>query len=155
MRHFHLNSVLPDHTPLRPIRTRFPVHSSFFCTSRSRSLKIHLISVISGTLLFRIIFPLRSCAPSLLLASVVPNAPIFNPIVSSAFIRKRPFLSRHQRHAFISPDLPLRPSTSPVVKSSRLQADCLVLNAAFASSAVDAFYLRYAPFISVISVNQW
>jgi hypothetical protein len=54
-------------------------------------------------------FSLRSSAPSLLLASVVPNAPIFNPIVSSAFIRKRPFLSRHQRHAFISPDLPLRP----------------------------------------------
>jgi hypothetical protein len=45
---FFLNPVLPDHGRLRPIGKLFPVHSSFFCTSRSRSLKIRFISVISG-----------------------------------------------------------------------------------------------------------
>jgi hypothetical protein len=108
MRHFHLNPVLPDNTPLRPI-----AHTSgtfLFLLYQPRSITENPFDQRHQRHAFvQDYFSLRSSAPSLLLASVVPNAPIFNPIVSSAFIRKRPFLSRHQRHAFISPDLPLRP----------------------------------------------
>jgi hypothetical protein len=52
---FFLNPVLPQHSRLRPIRRRFPVHFSCFSTSRSRLVKIRLISVISGKVLIYLI----------------------------------------------------------------------------------------------------
>jgi hypothetical protein len=52
---FFLNPVLPHYSRLRPIRRRFLVHFSCFSTSRSRSVKILLISVISGKILIYLI----------------------------------------------------------------------------------------------------
>ena len=105
-KHFH-RSLLPVSFLLNPVLSRSPLifvriahalqYILFFFSNQPLSISENPFAQ-SWHAFVQDYF---SSASSLLLASVVPNAPIL--------CHPQAAVSRHQRHAFISPDLPLRP----------------------------------------------